>query len=292
MSNFYKMDPAAWDFGTAELTLEQEGAYLRIVNAIHKHDQPVPNNDRVLAGMFRCSTRKARTLVNALVEAGKIRVEDGRITNDRAISDLVHRGFVSISRAESGAKGGRTRANNAAKALENNEQDQANASSRIEENRIEENSSAAAARARARAHEAGNPPDKPTEDPPTEDPRTKDPKPDRAESLVGQLTHALGFDHGGSCPPHWITPDAALIVSRWKTDLGLTDAEIVDVAVGSSRAYGSPVRRPSVLNEAMARYAAQKAAPPLTPSATASDSRRPASAGHGIEAQIPERFRQ
>lgn len=137
MSGFYKMDPAAWDFGTTNLTLEQEAAYLRVINAIHKHDQPVPDNDRVLAGMFRCSTRKARALLEALIEAGKLRIEDGRITNDRAASDLVQRGFVSGSRAESGAKGGRMRASNAVKALENNNQGQAIASSRIEENREE-----------------------------------------------------------------------------------------------------------------------------------------------------------
>lgn len=135
MSSFYKMDPSAWDFGTANLSLEEEAAYLRIVNAIHKHDHPVPDNDRVLAGMFRCSTRKARALVNALIGAGKVRIQDGHITNDRAISDVVRRGFVSNSRAESGAKGGRTRAENAAKPLENKEPPQAIASSRIEENR-------------------------------------------------------------------------------------------------------------------------------------------------------------
>lgn len=84
MSSYYKMDPAAWDFGTAELTLEEEAAYLRIVNAIHKHDGPVPNNDRVLAGLFRTSTRKARALVDALVASGKVTVEDGKIWNDRA----------------------------------------------------------------------------------------------------------------------------------------------------------------------------------------------------------------
>lgn len=138
MSGFYKMDPAAWDFGTSELSLEEEAAYLRIVNAIHKHDGPVPNNDRVIAGLFRSSTRKARSLVDALVKAGKVVIEDGKIWNERARSDLVRRGFTSISRAESGAKGGRTRAENAAKALENNNQPQANASSRIEKNREEE----------------------------------------------------------------------------------------------------------------------------------------------------------
>ena len=138
MSSFYKMDPAAWDFGTSELSLEEEAAYLRIINAIHKHDAPVPNVDRVLAGLFRCSTRKARGLVDALMKAGKITIEDGKIWNDRARSDVVRRQFAHISSAERGAKGGRTRAENAAKALESNEPCQATASTRIEENRIED----------------------------------------------------------------------------------------------------------------------------------------------------------
>lgn len=137
MSGFYKMDPAKWDFGTANLSLEEEAAYLRIINAIHKHDAGVPDNDRVLAGLFRVSTRKARALVDALIAAGKVTIEDGQIWNDRARSDLVHRGFTSISRAESGAKGGRTRAENAAKSLKDNEASKANASTRIEENREE-----------------------------------------------------------------------------------------------------------------------------------------------------------
>ena len=142
MSSFYKMDPAAWDFGTANLTLEQEAAYLRIVNAIHKHDAPVPNIDRVLAGLFRCSTRKARSLVAALLDAKKITVENGQIWNFRARSELVQRGFASVSASERGANGGRTRAENAAKPLERNKSPQANASSRIEENRIEYKDSA------------------------------------------------------------------------------------------------------------------------------------------------------
>lgn len=138
MSGFYKMDPAAWDFGTAELSLEEEAAYLRIVNAIHKHDGPVPDIDRILAGLFRTSTRKARSLVDALVRVGKLTIEDGKIWNERARSDLVHRGFVAVSRSESGAKGGRTRREQPSKPLENNDQHQAIASPRIEKNREEE----------------------------------------------------------------------------------------------------------------------------------------------------------
>lgn len=137
MPDFYKMDPALWDVRTSNLTLEQEAAYLRIVNAIHKHKSPVPDNDRVLAGMFRVSTRKARALVNALIDAGKITASGGYLSNDRAVSDLVHRGFVAVSMAENGAKGGRTRAEMAAKSLENNNQGQATASYREEKRREE-----------------------------------------------------------------------------------------------------------------------------------------------------------
>jgi uncharacterized protein YdaU (DUF1376 family) len=137
LADFYRMDPGAWDFGTASLSLEEEAAYLRIINAIHKHKGPVPCQDRVLAGLFRVSTRKARALIDALKMAGKITIEDGLIWNDRARSDLVQRGFVSISRAESGAKGGRTRAENAAKALETQETHVAIASTREEERREE-----------------------------------------------------------------------------------------------------------------------------------------------------------
>lgn len=144
MSSFYKMDPSDWDFGTAELTLEQEAAYLRIINAIHKHDGPVPNIDRVLAGLFRSSTRKARSLIDALVAAEKLTIEDGKIWNFRARSELVQRGFASVSASEAGAKGGRTRAENAAKPLKDKEPPQAKASSRIEENRIEKKESACA----------------------------------------------------------------------------------------------------------------------------------------------------
>lgn len=137
MADFYKMDPALWDVRTSNLSLEQEAAYLRIVNAIHKHKSPVPNNDRVLAGMFRVSTRKARSLVRALIDAGKIVTDGDYLTNERAVSDLVHRGFVSVSMAENGAKGGRKRAENAAKPLKNIDRDQATASYREEESREE-----------------------------------------------------------------------------------------------------------------------------------------------------------
>ena len=111
--DYYRMDAARWNNRTCDLTLEQEAAYLRIVNAIHIHKGMIPNNDRVLAGLFRVSTRKARSLLDDLVLAGKVYVDGGMIGNERAISDLQHRGFVSEVRAKSGAEGGKAKAENA-----------------------------------------------------------------------------------------------------------------------------------------------------------------------------------
>lgn len=108
--DYYRMDAARWNNRTCDLTLEQEAAYLRIVNAIHIHKGMIPMNDRVLAGLFRVSTRKARALVERLIGAGKVYLEGGMIGNDRAISDLEHRGFISEIRAELGAAGGRAKA--------------------------------------------------------------------------------------------------------------------------------------------------------------------------------------
>lgn len=163
MSGFYKMDPAAWDFGTSSLSLEEEAAYLRIVNAINKHDGPVPYLDRVFAGMFRCSTRKARSLVEALIAAGKVYVEDGAIWNERARGEVKKRSEESAKKAVAGAKGGSSRHNSQPfrdhfvtistpehsanpqptdhehddKSLKTNDTVQAGASPRIEENRID-----------------------------------------------------------------------------------------------------------------------------------------------------------
>lgn len=217
MSGFYKMDPAAWDFGTSNLGLEEEAAYLRIVNAIHKHDGPVPNNDRVIAGLFRTSTRKARTLVDALVAAGKLTIEDGQIWNDRARSDMVRRGFVTSSRVEAGAKGGRTRAENASKALENNDPTKAIASTRIEKNREEDSD------ANASGGEAAETDDfaKQVFDRAVAYLGRHGSKPDKARSLVGKLRQTNSdreiFEAFAAASKAGVTDPVPWIVARLKS---------------------------------------------------------------------------
>lgn len=84
-------------------------------------------------------------------------------------------------------------------------------------------------------------------------------------ATVERLTHALGFDHHGKVPKGWHTADARMIVSRWRTELGLTPDEIVDVATSNMRAFGEPAERARILTPAMQDYAAVKAQPRLEP---------------------------
>lgn len=263
MSDFYKMDPSAWDFGTANLTLEQEAAYLRIVNATHKHRQPVPNNDRVLAGLFRCSMRKARALVDALIEAGKVRIEDGSIVNERAISDLVHRGFVSSSRAENGAKGGRNSAEKKRnkgepndKPLENIDTAQANAFARREEKRREEGSGGGG----ACAHPRESDPPEPTRQ--SEQPNLTE----REQALVAMGHHPTGVTAVGRI----VGSQADMAEMRRWSELGLTHDQQLGVIreVMAAKRDGPPVNF-RYFTAAMQRLAGELARAPLVPATPA-----------------------
>lgn len=90
-------------------------------------------------------------------------------------------------------------------------------------------------------------------------------KPCRAPSLVAQLAEALGFNdpNGTGWPRYWVAADAPIIASRWITDLGLSEAEIVEVAVANMRQHGSPANGPKTLIRHMQAFAAAKNAPPL-----------------------------
>ena len=137
MAEYYKFEIANWDEGTAMLTLEQEAAYLRVVNAIRLKDQPLTFNMFALCGIWRCNERKAKRLLGELVDAGKLRIEDGKIINDKAVEDASNLRRLRADRASAGSRGGIESGKVRAKSLENKEQRQAIASTREEKRREE-----------------------------------------------------------------------------------------------------------------------------------------------------------
>jgi len=78
---FYRHDPDAWLAGTSELSFEQCGAYIKLINLLYSRDGMVPDDDGMVARMMQCDPRTWRKLKRQLITANKVRVTtDGRLT--------------------------------------------------------------------------------------------------------------------------------------------------------------------------------------------------------------------
>ena len=85
---WYKRNARDFYEGTRRLTLEQRGAYADLIDLIYIHDGEVPDDEDWIAHALYISRRKWRPIRAALIDAGKITSEDGRITNSRAQIEL------------------------------------------------------------------------------------------------------------------------------------------------------------------------------------------------------------
>jgi uncharacterized protein YdaU (DUF1376 family) len=110
MVAFYKHDISKWRGGTGILSDRAYRVYHVIVEEIYLEEGPIPLHERRLAGAANRSVRDFRAALQELVEAGKLRIEDGRIQNERAGSEL---GAIFKNR-ENAAKGGRNSVENPA----------------------------------------------------------------------------------------------------------------------------------------------------------------------------------
>lgn len=135
---WYRRCGADFIHGTMKLSLEEKGAYSLCLDLIYDRGGPIPDDERWLAGICNVSTRKWRSLRDRLIEAGKLTLVDGHLTNARAELEIVSAETQARKLSESGAKGGRTRAENEAKANKNNDLDEASLKHIREEKRREE----------------------------------------------------------------------------------------------------------------------------------------------------------
>jgi uncharacterized protein YdaU (DUF1376 family) len=88
---WFKFFPRDWLDGTRELTLEQRGAYIDAIAMQMVRGGPLPDDYTWLSHQMHISVRKARSIVEELVVAMKLRkVADG-FTNDRCSEELAAR---------------------------------------------------------------------------------------------------------------------------------------------------------------------------------------------------------
>lgn len=139
MAEYYKHEIAKWNVATDDLTLEQEAAYHRVVATIRLYERPFRNNLRVLSGLWRCNERKAKRLLEELIEAGKLTVQDGFIIDEKAVEDASTLRQSRVDKASAGRLGGIESGKARAKALESNNTGEAHASTREEKAREEKN---------------------------------------------------------------------------------------------------------------------------------------------------------
>lgn len=136
---FYKMEYEAWDEGTDQLTLEQEGAYLRFCHQMYRRKGPVLDDERVLARLWKCHPNKVRKLRSDLIEAGKIfATGDGHLSNTRVTQELDTRETTRTQRAHAGHIGGTRSGQNRRNSLKTQDADEALASSKTNQRREEE----------------------------------------------------------------------------------------------------------------------------------------------------------
>ena len=113
---FMKLFYEDWLEGTDGLTLEQEGAYLRIVIAIYKRGKPLPNRPETIRHMLRKSKKWTEDTIAFLISEGKLKIDqDGCLYNERALFELKDREEKTQQKIEAGRSGGLTRAENAKK---------------------------------------------------------------------------------------------------------------------------------------------------------------------------------
>jgi uncharacterized protein YdaU (DUF1376 family) len=135
---FYKMEYEAWDEGTDELSLELEGAYLRLCHQMYRRRGPVPANPATLARIWRCHTNKARKLLADLIALGKVTNTPEGLTQTRVTQELDARETRSTHLADVGRTGGTRTQENRRKSLKSNDQDQADAGPPFKQIREEE----------------------------------------------------------------------------------------------------------------------------------------------------------
>jgi uncharacterized protein YdaU (DUF1376 family) len=88
---YYKFYTRDWFDGTQQMTLEQKGAYIMVLNLIYTRNSPVADEDKYLARYVGCSIRKWQKLRLELIGLGKLVSQNGLICNSRADEEIIKR---------------------------------------------------------------------------------------------------------------------------------------------------------------------------------------------------------
>lgn len=111
MVGWYKHDIPAWMDGTENLSDGAYRAYHVICQLIYLNEGPIALNEHGIAGRCRQSIRAFRRNLQELISAGKLSLENGRLRNSRADSELEKVAENRINAGKGGENSGESRMN-------------------------------------------------------------------------------------------------------------------------------------------------------------------------------------
>lgn len=257
---YYKRYPRDFIEGTIGMPFELKGAYSVLLDLIYMQGGELPDDSRYISGLMGLSVRKWNSIRKDLIEMGKIQVNGEFLTNYRAIIELESLGKLQDKQREN-----RSRPN------KNKDLQKPRFDHTEPEPDTESNTATASLHDSARDAAAGggrmseNPAD--FDDVPATD-RAPQARPGEMsiDQLYDEVLAAAGL-RGGRLPSHWIPPGATNRIMRWRTELGLTDAQIIETVRENRKHHDSAPNRPSAYDRPMADLSSEVKAPPLKPAA-------------------------
>jgi uncharacterized protein YdaU (DUF1376 family) len=92
------------------LRADEQGIYWMVCTLIMSAGAPIPNNERRIASLCLVRPGYAKTVINKLVDMGKLHInDDGELYQNRALSEIERSSKRIQNAIENGAKGGRPR---------------------------------------------------------------------------------------------------------------------------------------------------------------------------------------
>ncbi|WP_170162070.1 YdaU family protein [Paracoccus siganidrum] len=256
--------PSDWLAGTRGLTPAETGVYITLVCMMYERRAPLQFDHARLARMCNCPAGTFKKILAVLIDEGKLIETPDGLWQRRVETEIAAAKGAMEEASERGRKAVNARwlkvkeqSDQAEIVTVKPQSDKQKCSSNIPKKDNDFNKGEL--REKYPSNTNQNQSQKVKEE--AEDARANE----AAASLISRLTHALGFDHHGTIPKYWISPDAPLIVTRWLTDLNLTPEEVLQVAVQNMRAHKSPANGPKTLTRHMQDFAAAKQAPRLEP---------------------------
>lgn len=108
---WYKRDPVKFLEGTSELTLEETGAYAKVLDIIYAREGDLVDDDVIVARMLHCDPRIWRRLRATLIRRGKLFVIDGKLHNKKAdtvLAEASERMSATVLRPDFGRTSGKS----------------------------------------------------------------------------------------------------------------------------------------------------------------------------------------